>query len=168
MTQSVGLPEGVDLNQAILEGDAILQLPRHVLVHDVLPVMAVETLAFQNTLAEEIFSIAQFIQALKLYKAEKFEDTVRVVDAILSRLGASQWPDYWAPVSYLHMLSGLAYLRAGNPQAALYTLSNAIARSTPAKMRVQRVAEQIMASLMQAQQAEPAPEGQEKAEEKKI
>ena len=50
------------------------------------------------------------------------------------------------------MLAGLAYLRAGEAQAAIYTLSNAIARSTPAKMRVQRCAEQIMSSLIQAQE----------------
>jgi hypothetical protein len=170
MEQSVALPEGMDLNQAILEGDAILQMPRHTLLRDVLPVMAVETLSFQNTLADQIFSIAQFIQAMKLYKAQKFEETARLVDAILARIGsAEQWPAFWVPFCYLHMLGGLAYLRLGNPQAAMYTLSNAIARSTPAKMRVQRCAEQILGSLMQAQQAAAEPEApaEPEASEKK-
>lgn len=148
-----GLPEGMDLQQAIIEGDAILQLPRHTTIRDVLPVMAVETLDFQNALAAEIFSIAQFIQAIKLYKAERFEETIQLVAAIHNRLAApAQWPDYWAPYVYLHMLAGLAYLRLGDGQSAIYTLSNAIARSTPAKMRVQRTAEQIMTSLLQAQE----------------
>ena len=150
MEQSTTLPEGMDLDQAIKEGDAILQMPRHVLLRDVLPVMSIETLSFQNTLAEEIFGIAQFIQAVKLYKAEKFEETARQIGSILARLGSpDQWPSYWVPFSYLHMLGGLAYLRLGNTQAAAYTLSDAIARSTPAKMRVQRCAEQILASLLQ-------------------
>ena len=154
-----GLPEGMDLEQAIREGDAILQMPRHTLIRDVLPVMAIESLSFPNALAEEIFSIAQFIQAMKLYKEEKFEETVRVIDSLLDRLDSpDQWPVYWAPFSYLHMLAGLAYLRAGNSQAVMYTLSNAIARSTPAKMRVQRCAEQIMSSLMQSQEQEGAAE----------
>jgi hypothetical protein len=150
MGHTAALPEGMDLNQAIVEGDAILQIPRHTLKRDVLPVMAIETLSFQNALAEDIFHIAQFIQAMKLYKDEKFEETARVIETILVRLGSHElWPDYWVPFSYLHMLGGLAYLRLGNSQAAVYTLSNAIARSTPAKMRVQRSAEQILASLLQ-------------------
>lgn len=153
MEQSAALPEGMDLTQAIKEGDAILQMPRHVLVRDVLPVMSIETLSFQNDLAEEIFHIAQFIQAVKLYKAEKFEETAKVIGAILSSLGSSdRWPAYWVPYNYLPMLGGLAYLRLGNNQAAIYTLSDAIARSTPAKMRIQRTAEQILASLLQAQE----------------
>ncbi len=158
MEPSSALPEGVDLDQAILEGDAIVQLQRHVLFREVLPLMAVETLDFQNSLAEDIFYIARFIQAVKLYKAEKFEETVQLIDSLLTRIGSSEeWPDYWAPFNYLYMLGGLAYLRLGNGQAALYTLSNAIARSTAAKMRVQRVAEQIMASLMQpAAEEQPA------------
>ena len=155
MEPSGALPEGMDLNQAIQEGDAILQMPRHVLVRDILPVMAIETLSFQNTLADQIFNIALFIQSVKLYKAEKFEETTQMVNAILARLGSpDQWPDYWVPFNYLHMLGGLAYLRMGNTQAAMYTLSNAIARSTPAKMRIQRSAEQILASLMQPQESE--------------
>jgi hypothetical protein len=150
MEPSSGLPEGMDLNQAILEGDAILQMPRHVLVRTVLPVMAIETLSFQNMLAEEIFSIAQFIQAMKLYKAEKFEETIHLIDAIFARLGPTEhWPAYWVPYIYLHMLGGLAYLRMGNTQAALYPFSKAMARSAPAKMRVQRCAEQILSSLLQ-------------------
>ncbi len=165
MEPSGGLPEGMELEQAIEEGDAILQMPRHVLISEVLPVMAVESLSFQNTLAEEIFYIARFIQAVKLYKAKKFEETVQVVSGILARLGShEQWPGYWAPFNYLHMLSGLAYLRAGNAQAAMYTLSNAISRSSPAKMRVQRCAEQIFATLMQSQEggeAEQAGEGKQ-------
>jgi hypothetical protein len=153
MEPSAGLPEGMDLNQAILEGDAIVQMPQRTLIRDVLPVMAIETLSFQNTLAEEIFLIAQFIQAVKLYKAEKFEETAQLIGSMLSHLGSpDQWPAYWVPFSYLHMLNGLAYLRMGNAQAAVYTLSEALARSTPAKMRVQRCAEQIIASLMQAQE----------------
>ena len=153
MEPTGGLPDGLDLDQAIKEGDAILQLPRHILIREVLPVMAIETLAFQNALAIEIFSIAQFVQAIKLYKADRFQDTVRLVEAIHSRLSSpTQWPDYWVPFNYLHMLAGLAYLRAGEAQAAIYTLSNAIARSTPAKMRIQRCAEQIMSSLIQAQE----------------
>lgn len=152
MEPSGGLSEGMELEQAIEEGDAILQMPRHVLIREVLPVMAVESLSFQNTLAEEIFHIARFIQAVKLYKAKKFEETVQVVSGILARLGShEQWPGYWVPFNYLHMLSGLAYLRAGNTQAAMYTLSSAISRSSPAKMRVQRCAEQIFATLMQPQ-----------------
>lgn len=157
MEPSSGLPEGTDLNQAIMEGDAIVQLPRHVLLSEVLPVMAVETLDFQNSLAQEIFYIARFIQAVKLYKADKFEETVQLIDSLLTRVGSSEaWPDYWAPFNYLYMLGGLAYLRMGNPQAAVYTLSNAIARSTAAKMRVQRAAEQIMGMLIQAQEEEAA------------
>lgn len=153
MEQSATLPEGIDLQQAIQEGDAILQMPRHVLLRNVLPVMSIETLSFQNSLAEEIFHIAQFIQAVKLYKAEKFEETAQIVNGILASLGSSdQWPDYWVPFSYLTMLNGLAYLRLGNTQAAVYTLSDAIARSTPAKMRIQRSAEQIIASLLQSQE----------------
>ncbi len=155
MEPSGALPEGMDLNQAIQEGDAILQMPRHVLVRDILPVMAIETLSFQNTLADQIFNIALFIQSVKLYKAEKFEETTQMVNAILARLGSpDQWPDYWVPFNYLHMLGGLAYLRMGNTQAAMYTLSNAIARSTPAKMRIQRSAEQILASLLQPHESE--------------
>jgi len=155
MEPSGALPEGMDLNQAIQEGDAILQMPRHALVRDILPVMAIETLSFQNTLAEEIFNIALFIQSVKLYKAEKFEETTQMVNAILARLGSpDQWPAYWVPFNYLYMLGGLAYLRVGNAQAAMYTLSNAIARSTPAKMRIQRSAEQILASLLQPQEGE--------------
>jgi hypothetical protein len=151
MEQSVGLPEGMDLKQAIQEGDAILQLPRHVLMRDILPLIAIETLSFQNSLAIQIFQIAQFIQAVKLYKGEKFTETVQVADTILAGIGSQeQWPEYWVPFNYLHMLSGLAYLRMGNTQAAMYTLSNAITRSTPAKMRVQRYAEQILSSLIQA------------------
>jgi hypothetical protein len=151
MEQSVGLPEGMDLKQAIQEGDAILQLPRHVLMRDILPLIAIETLSFQNSLAKQIFQIAQFIQAVKLYKGEKFTETVQVADTILAGIGSQeQWPEYWVPFNYLHMLSGLAYLRMGNTQAAMYTLSNAITRSTPAKMRVQRYAEQILSSLIQA------------------
>jgi hypothetical protein len=156
MEPSSGLPEGVDLEQAIRVGDAIVQLPRHVLFREVLPLMAVETLDFQNGLAEEIFYIARFIQAVKLYKAGQFEETVQLIDSLLTRIGSSEgWPDYWVPFNYLYMLGGLAYLRLGNGQAALYTLSNAIARSTAAKMRVQRVAEQIMASLMQPAAGDP-------------
>lgn len=163
MEPSVALPEGMDLNQAILDGDAILQMPSHTLLRDVLPVMAVESLSFQNSLAEEIFFIAQFIQAMKLYKAEKFEETAQVIDSMLSRLrSAEQWPDYWVPLNYLHMLAGLAYLRLGNNQAAVYPLSNAISRSTPAKMRIQRVAEQILSILLQPQ--EPASETNQPAE----
>ncbi len=156
-----GLPQGMDLNQAVEEGDAILQMPRHVLIRDVLPVGVLETLSFQNGLAEEIFNIAQFIQAVKLYKAGKFEETTQVVGNILNRLGTEeQWPSYWAPFNYLNMLSGLAYLRMGNGQAAAYTLSNAMARSTPAKMRIQRCAEQIFASLIQPQAPEPEESGE--------
>ena len=166
MDASLGLPEGMDINQAIKEGDAILQMPRHVLVRETLPVMAVETLAFQNALAQQIFFIAQFIQALKLYKDEKFEETAKLIGGISARLGSSeQWPDYWVPISYLHLLGGLAYLRLGNHQAAMYTLSNAIARSSPAKMRIQRFAEQIMGSLIEAA-AEKAPEGEGKKKKK--
>ena len=160
MEPSGRLPEGMDLNQAILEGDAILQMPRHFLLRDILPVMAVETLSFQNSLAREIFYIAQFIQAMKLYKAEQFEQTVRLVDSMLTRLGSpDEWPDYWVPFSYLHMLGGLAYLRLGNTQAVVYTLSNALARSTPAKMRIQNCAEQILSSIMQSQVEETATAG---------
>jgi hypothetical protein len=149
MGHTAALPEGMDLNQAMLEGDAILQIPRHVLKRDVLPVMAIETLSFQNALAEDIFHIARFIQAMKLYKDEKFEETARLIETILVRLGShDRWPDYWVPFNYLHMLGGLAYLRLGNTQAAVYTLSHAIARSTPAKMRVQRSAEEILSSLL--------------------
>jgi len=155
MEPSGGLPEGMDLNQAIQEGDAILQMPHHVLLREIQPAMSVETLTFQNTLAEDIFNIAQFIQAMKLYKSGKFEETARVMDALIARVESrEQWPDYWVPFCYLHMLGGLAYLQLGNPQAAAYTLSNAIARSTPAKMRVQRCAELILSSLMQPQPGE--------------
>jgi hypothetical protein len=165
---SGGLPEGMDLNQAIQDGDAILQIPRHVLRRDVLPEMAVETLSFQNALAEEIFDIAQFIQALKLYKAEKFEETARVIDVILARLGSQdQWPGDWVPFCYLHLLGGLAYLRLGNTQAAVYTLSHAIARSSPAKMRVQRCAEQILSSLLQPPE-NPSAEAQQPAAEPEV
>jgi hypothetical protein len=153
MEPTAALPDGMDLNQAILEGDAILQMPPQILLREILPVMAVETLSFQNTLAQEIFLIAQFIQAIKLYKAEKFEETAQLVGSILARLGSpEQWPAYWVPFNYLHMLNGLAYLRLGNTQAAVYTLSEALTRSTPAKMRIQRCAEQIIAFLMQAQE----------------
>lgn len=159
MNHSAALPEGLTLEQAINEGDAILQVPQHTLIRDVLPVMAVETLSFQNTLAYEIFAIAQFIQALKLYKADKYEEVTQVVDAILTSLGSpDQWPSYWVPFSYLHMLGGLAYLRMGDAQAAAYTLSSAIARSTPDKARIQRTAEQIIAGLLQAHQPEQASE----------
>lgn len=144
------LPEGMDLNQAILEGDAVLQMPRHVLLHEILPVMAIETLSFQNSLADDIFHIAQFIQALKLYKTEMFKETAQVIEGILARVGPSeQWPTYWVPFSYLHMLGGMVYLRTGDTQSAVYTLSNAISRSSPAKMRIQRCAELIISSLLQ-------------------
>lgn len=143
------LPEGMNLDQAILEGDAILQMPRHVLIRDVMPAMAFETLSFQNRIAESIFHIAQFIQAVKLYKAELFKEAGQAVEAIVAQIGASEdWPNYWVPFSYLHMLSGLVYLRLGDSQSAIYTLSNAITRSSPAKMRIQRCAETIIASLM--------------------
>jgi hypothetical protein len=155
MVLSGGLPEGIDLNLAILDGDAILQMPRHVLLRDVLPVMAIETLSFQNSLAEQIFHIAEFIQAVKLYKAEKFKETAQVIDSIIGGLGSpEQWPAYWVPYNYLQMLSGLIYLRIGDAQSAVYTLSSAMARSTPAKMRIQRCAEQIISSLLQAQGSE--------------
>ncbi|MBE0698545.1 MAG: hypothetical protein IH586_16635, partial [Anaerolineaceae bacterium] len=153
MEPSADLPEGMDINRAIQEGDAILQMPRHILLREIMPVMAIETMSFQNMLAEEIFLIAQFIQAVKLYKAEKFEETAQMAGAILGSLGSpDQWPGYWVPFSYLHMLNGLAYLRMGNTQAAVFTLSNALTRSTPAKARIQRCAEQIIASLMRAQE----------------
>lgn len=162
LEQSAALPEGMDLNQAVEEGDAILQLPRHVLSRDLLPLLAVETLTYQNNLAQEVFGIARFIQALKLYKDGKFEETVLAVNKILDQFGeAEQWPNFWAPYNYLHMLSGLAYLRLGNGEAAVYTLSNAIERSSPARLRVMRAAEQIISSLMSARQAaveEAAPE----------
>jgi hypothetical protein len=158
MEPTGGLPEGMDLDVAIKEGDAILQMPRHILIREVLPIMAIESLEFQNALADEIFSIAQFVQAIKLYKADRFQETVRMVEAIQNRLSSpTQWPDYWVPFNYLPMLGGLAYLRAGETQAAIYILSNAIARSTPAKMRIQRCAEQIMATLLQAQEAQEKP-----------
>lgn len=156
MENTAGLPAGLDLNQAIQEGDAILQLPRHILLHDILPVMSLETLSLQNNLAEQIFFIARFIQALKLYKDAKFDETAQLVTAIIGSLASPDgWPAYWVPYNYLHMLAGLAYLRAGNAQAAVYTLSNAIARSTPAKMRIQRCAEQIIASLLQPEETQP-------------
>jgi len=159
MEQTNVLPEGLDLNQAILEGDAVLQMPRHVLLREILPVMAIETLAFQNSLAENIFHIAQFVQAVKLYKAEKFNETAQIIDAILARLGPSeQWPSYWVPFSYLHMLSGMVYLRMGDPQSAMSTLSNALSRSTPAKMRIQRCAEAIISSLIQQNSGDEAPQ----------
>jgi hypothetical protein len=63
----------------------------------------------------------------------------------------------------LYLLAGLAYLRGGNTQAAMYPLSNAIARSTPAKMRVQRSAEMILTSLLQQKESgseKAAPEGE--------
>lgn len=158
MEQSSGLPEGVDLNQAILDGDAILQLPRQVLLHEIMPVMEIETMSFQNSLADDVFHIARFIQAMKLYKDEKFKETIQVIDSILAQIGPSQqWPGYWVPFSYLHMLSGLAYLRMGDGQSAMYTLSNAISRSAPAKMRVQRCAETIISSLLQQASAAEAP-----------
>lgn len=146
------LPEGMDLDKAILEGDAILQMPRHVMLRDVMPVMAFESLAFQNSLTNDIFHIAQFIQAVKLYKDEKFKEAIKVVENIVAEIGPSEdWPNYWVPFSYLHMLSGLVYLRIGDGQSAMYMLSNAITRSSPAKMRIQRCAEAIIASLVQQQ-----------------
>lgn len=164
MEESYGLLEKMDLNQAIVEGDAILQLPRHLLMRDIMPLMALETLSFQNSLAAEIFHIARFIQALKLYKAEQFKESIQVVNSIVTNLSSPEdWPVYWAPYSYIHMLAGLGYLRLGETQSAVYTLSNAIARSTPAKMRVQRCAEQILASLLQPaeeQGAEAATSGE--------
>jgi hypothetical protein len=159
MEQTNVLPEGLNLNQAILEGDAVLQMPRHILLRDILPVMAIETLAFQNSLAEDIFHIAQFIQAVKLYKAEKFKETAQIIDTILTRLGPSeQWPAYWVPFSYLAMLSGMVYLRMGDTQTAIATLSNALTRSTPAKMRIQRCAEAIISSLLQQKSGSAAPQ----------
>ena len=153
MEQSNVLPDGMNLDQAILEGDAILQMPRHVLLRDVMPVMAFETLSFQNSLADDIFHIAQFVQAVKLYKADKFKEAAQVIDAIVAQMGPSeQWPTYWVPFSYLYMLGGLAYLRMGEVQSAVYTMSNAITRSSPAKMRVQRCAELIISSLVEKQE----------------
>jgi hypothetical protein len=79
-----------------------------------------------------------------------FKEAGQAVDAIVAQIGASDdWPNYWVPFSYLHMLSGLVYLRLGDSQSAMYTLSNAMTRSSPAKMRIQRCAESIIASLMQ-------------------
>jgi hypothetical protein len=153
MEQSNVLPDGMNLDQAILEGDAILQMPRHVLLRDVMPVMAFETLSFQNSLADDIFHIAQFVQAVKLYKTDKFKEASQVIDAIVTQMGPSeQWPTYWVPFSYLYMLGGLAYLRMGEVQSAVYTMSNAITRSSPAKMRVQRCAELIISSLVEKQE----------------
>lgn len=164
MEQNNILPEGMDLNQAILEGDAVLQMPRHVLMNEVLPVMSVETLSFQNSLAEDIFHMAQFIQAVKFYKAEKFKETAQIIETILARVGPSeQWPTYWVPFSYLHMLSGMVYLRMGDSQSAVYTLSNALSRSSPAKMRIQRCAEMIISSLLK----KPDSEGQAAASTEK-
>jgi len=159
MEQENVLPQGLDLNQAILEGDAVLQMPRHVLLRDILPVMAIETLSFQNSLAEDIFHMARFIQAVKLYKAGKFKETAQTIDLILDRTGPSElWPAYWVPFNYLHMLKGMVYLRIGDAQSALSTLSNALTRSTPAKMRIQRCAEAIIASLIQPNSGTEPPE----------
>lgn len=157
MEPTAGLPGGMDLNQAILDGDAILQLPRHVLVRDVLPVIAIESLRMQNNLAEEIFNIAQFIQAMKLYRAERFEETLQMLGKINAGIGSpEQWPDYWVPYNYLPMLSGLVYLRTGNTQAAVYAMSEALHRSTAAKMRIQRCAEQIISELVASAEKEAA------------
>ena len=161
------LPEGIDLGQAILEGDAILQMPRHILLRDVLPVMAIESLSYQNSLAEDIFRIARFIQAIKLYKAEKFKETAQLIDSILGNLGPSEeWPGYWVPFCYLHMLGGMVQLRLGDAQRAVYTLSNALTRSTPAKMRIQRIAEQVISSLIQEETPGPAGDPEPDAEPK--